>query len=117
MIALLTCLGNLLESKAANTSYRGFNPPDSVLVSYEELRLANAKMIELKYQKVINDSLRSLVYATDQEVVLYKTALTEANETITKQHKELKKTNRKVKAYKGIAGGSILLMILGIVLL
>ena len=35
--------------------------PDSVLIAFDDLRKANAKMIELKYQKEINDSLRSII--------------------------------------------------------
>ena len=34
---------------------------DSVLIAYDDLRKANAKMVELKYEKEINDSLRSII--------------------------------------------------------
>ena len=39
--------------------------PDSVLISFDDLRKANAKMVELKYQKEINDSLRSIIKNDD----------------------------------------------------
>lgn len=34
---------------------------DSVLVSYNDLRLANSKLIELDYEKKINNTLRSII--------------------------------------------------------
>ena len=40
-------------------------PNDSVLISFEDLRKANAKMVELKYEKEINDSLRSIIVNDD----------------------------------------------------
>ena len=39
--------------------------PDSVLISFDDLRKANAKMVELRYQKEINDSLRSIIKNDD----------------------------------------------------
>ena len=34
---------------------------DSVLISYDDLRLANSKLIELDYEKKINNNLRSII--------------------------------------------------------
>jgi hypothetical protein len=39
--------------------------PDSVLIAFDDLRKANAKMVELKYEKEINDSLRSIIKNDD----------------------------------------------------
>ena len=39
--------------------------PDSVLIAFDDLRKANAKMVELKYEKEINDSLRSIIKNND----------------------------------------------------
>jgi hypothetical protein len=41
---------------------------DSTLVSFDDLRKANAKMIELKYEKEINKSLRSII-ANDENII------------------------------------------------
>lgn len=38
---------------------------DSVLISFDDLRKANTKMVELKYEKEINDSLRSIIKNDD----------------------------------------------------
>jgi hypothetical protein len=34
---------------------------DSVLISYDDLRIVNSKLIELEYEKEINDNLRNVV--------------------------------------------------------
>lgn len=67
MIVLLGCSINLL---ANNTNVDSLHlstgdvvqPNDSVLVSYDDLRLANSKLIELEYEKQINNNLRSVIY-------------------------------------------------------
>ena len=66
MIVLLGCSINLL---ANNTNVDSLHlstgdvvqPNDSVLISYDDLRLANSKLIELEYEKQINNNLRSVI--------------------------------------------------------
>ena len=70
MIVLFGCSINLL---ASNTNMSYTHPStggvvvkdtiveDSVLVSYNDLRLANSKLIELDYEKKINTTLRSII--------------------------------------------------------
>ena len=66
MIALLNCSINLF---ANNSDVNDFNPStgdvvnrdDSVLISYNDLRRANAKLIELDYEKQINSNLRNII--------------------------------------------------------
>ena len=73
MIALLGCSINLL---ANNTNVDSLHlstgdvvqPNDSVLISYDDLRLANSKLIELKYEKQINTNLRNVI-ANDSIVI------------------------------------------------
>lgn len=66
MIVLLGCSINLLanntnvDSLYLSTGER-VNPIDSVLISYDDLRLANSKLIELEYEKQINNNLRSVI--------------------------------------------------------
>lgn len=65
-IVLLNCSINLL---ASNTDINASHPStgdvvqskDSVTISYNDLRLANSKLIELKYEKQINNNLRSII--------------------------------------------------------
>ena len=67
MIALL---GYSINLSANNTDIDSLHlstgdvvqPNDSVLISYDDLRLANSKLIELEYEKQINNNLRSVIY-------------------------------------------------------
>lgn len=67
MIALLGCSINLsanninIDSLHLSTGER-VNLKDSVLISYDDLRLANSKLIELDYEKQINSNLRNIIY-------------------------------------------------------
>ncbi len=67
MIALLNCSTSWCQNENYHISSTGERTaiPDSVLISYNDLRKANAKMVELKYQKEINDSLRSIIKNDD----------------------------------------------------
>lgn len=66
MIVLLSCSISLL---ANNTDVDSLHlstgnvvqPKDSVLISYDDLRRANAKLIELNYEKQINSNLRNII--------------------------------------------------------
>ena len=66
MIVLLGCSINL---SANSTNIDSFHPStggvvqsnDSVLISYDDLRLINSKLIELEYEKQINNNLRSVI--------------------------------------------------------
>ena len=63
MIVLLNYSTSLCQNNSATISSTGelTASPDSVLISFNDLRKANAKIVELKYQKEINDSLRSII--------------------------------------------------------
>ena len=67
MIVLLSCSTSWCQNDNATISSTGelTATPDSVLIAFDDLRKANAKMVELKYQKEINDSLRSIIKNDD----------------------------------------------------
>ena len=73
MIVLLGCSINL---SANNTSSEYSHPStgevvnrnDSVLISYDDLRLVNSKLIELDYEKQINTNLRNII-ANDSIII------------------------------------------------
>lgn len=73
MIVLLGCSINLsanntnVDSLHLSTGER-VNPKDSVLISYDDLRLANSKLIELDYEKQINNNLRCVI-ANDSIII------------------------------------------------
>ena len=66
-IVLLNCSTSWCQNDNATISSTGELPatPDSVLIAFDDLRKVNAKMVELKYQKEINDSLRSIIKNDD----------------------------------------------------
>lgn len=77
MIVLLSCSINLLASNInMNCAYLSKGGvvvedtivKDSVLVSYNDLRLANSKLIELNYEKKINNKLRSII--TNDSIII-----------------------------------------------
>ena len=90
MIVLLGCSINLL---ANNTNVDSLHlstgdvvqSNDSVLISYDDLRLANSKLIELEYEKQINNNLRSIIY-NDSIVIRDYQIL---NERINKDYKKV----------------------------
>ena len=66
MIALLGCSINLsandTDIDSLHLSTGGVvQTNDSVLISYDDLRLANSKLIELEYEKQINNNFRSII--------------------------------------------------------
>ena len=67
MIVLLSCSTSWCQNDNATISSTGelTATPDSVLIAFDDLRKANAKMVELKYEKEINDSLRSIIKNDD----------------------------------------------------
>ena len=67
MIVLLSCSTSWCQNDNATISSTGelTATPDSVLIAFDDLRKVNAKMVELKYEKEINDSLRSIIKNDD----------------------------------------------------
>ncbi len=116
MIVLLNCSITLL---ANNTHLTCTHPStggvvvkdtivkDSVLISYNDLRLANSKLIELDYEKKINKSLKSII----------------VNDSIVIQHYKssnilLNKAYKKAVYQRNITiGGGIVLSIVTLLLL
>ena len=81
---------------------------DSVLIAYDDLRKANAKMVELKYEKEINDSLRSII-ANDEIII------GEYNHNVDALKKQIKQENRKYKI--AVCGGLFISLSLGTLLI
>ena len=96
MIVLLSCSTSWCQNDNATISSTGElnNRIDSVLISFDDLRKANAKMVELKYQKEINDSLCSIIKNDD-------TIMREYNRNVD----ALKKQITQAKRQRNIAVG------------
>ena len=88
-IVLLSCSTSWCQNDNATISSTGelTATPDSVLIAFDDLRKANAKMVELKYQKEINDSLRSIIKNDDLIMREYSSNV----DTLKKQIKQVKR--------------------------
>jgi hypothetical protein len=110
MIVLLSCSTSWCQNDNTTTTIPSTGElsatPDSVLISFDDLRKANAKMVELKYQKEINDSLRSIIKNDDA-------IMREYNRNVD----ALKKQIKQVKKQRNIAVGGGLFATLSLVVL
>lgn len=95
-----------MQSRASTSSSTGdVYPDDSVLVNYNDLRSANAKIVELKYTKEINSKLKDII----------------RNDSIiqVKQASIINTTNKKVKRFKNernIFAGVSIISILAVII-
>lgn len=80
--------------------------PDSVLIAFDDLRKANAKMVELKYEKEINDSLRSIIKNDGIIMREYRSNIDAIKEQVSQ-----------VKRQRNIAAGGGILATLSLVIL
>ena len=108
MIVLLSCSTSWCQNDNATISSTGelTASPDSVLIAFDDLRKANAKMVELKYQKEINDSLRSIIKNDDAIMREY-----------SRNVDALKKQVKQVKRQRNLAVGGGILATLSMALL
>ena len=111
MIALLGCSTNLYASNT--TDYLNLStgelviPEDSVLISYNDLRIVNSKLIQLDYEQQINTNLRTIIKNDSIIIKDYKVL----NDRISKNRK-------KVVRQRNIAiGAGVLFFISSILLL
>lgn len=106
MIVLLSCSTSWCqnENNAIPSTGELTATPDSVLISFDDLRKANAKMVELKYEKEINDSLRSII-VNDDKIIREYSSYSDA----------LKKQILQAKKQRNIAVGGGLLATLSLV--
>lgn len=98
----------------SNTSSTGVEiQSDSlVLIPISELKLANIKMTELKYEKIINDSLRVIINNDSNIIEKYKDVIVENNNKINALEYKVNKQNRQ----RNIAIGTTIAMIIAFLL-
>lgn len=105
MIALLSFSNNLLAQTENKLSLPSTGGSDSVLVSYDDLRIANSKMIQLKYEEAINKNLIEII--SNDSIVInnyqYSIATT-------------KKKLKKVKRERNIFAGSTFISIFALII-
>lgn len=97
-IVLLSCSINLLSQ----------NNNDSIKVSISDIRVANSKMIELNYQKEINNTYKEIVY--NDSIIINK-----LNKSITNCQNESKTIKTKNKYLIATNAVTVVLLILSII--
>ena len=90
MIVLLSCSTSWCQNDNTTISSTGelTASHDSVLIAFDDLRKANAKMVELKYEKEINDSLRSIIKNDDAIMREYRSNVDALKKQITQAKKQ-----------------------------
>ena len=89
-IVLLSCSISWCQNDNATIPSTGelTATPDSVLIAFDDLRKANAKMVELKYEKEINDSLSSIIKNDDAIMRKYSSNVDALKKQITQVKKQ-----------------------------
>lgn len=106
-IVLLSCSTGWCQSNFKYSS-TGELANDSVLIAYDDLRKVNTKLIELKYTKEINDSLKSIVKNQDVIIKDYKVVNNNLQKELTKSNKKSKYLSYGIVVSLLIAIGTIL---------
>lgn len=101
MIALLSCSINLYTNDYHISSTGEVVQEDSILISYDDLKVVNSKLIELKYEKETNNILRTII-RNDSLII---DTLTIDNIRLANDIQTLNKLNTKHKKQRNIVFG------------
>ena len=109
MIALLSYSMNSLANDCDTIPSTGRQ--DSVLIAYDDLRKVNSKLIELEYERNINEHLRTII--SNDSI-----AINELSSKIVGMERQHDKEIKQIKKQRNIAGGigigAIVLLIISI---
>lgn len=102
-IALLTCsINSLANNNDTSSSTGGVKQDsitnDSVLIAYNDLRIVNSKLIELEFEKEINDKLKHIV--VNDSIIIDNLRI-----QIDNMDRDYKKRTKTIKKQRNIAGG------------
>ena len=101
MIALLSYFINLYANNYHIPSTGEVVREDSVLISYNDLKVVNGKLIELKYEKETNNILKTII-RNDSLII---DTLTVENFRLTSEVQTLNKSNNKYKKQRNVGFG------------
>ena len=108
MIALLSCFINLFANDYHIPSTGEVVQEDSVLISYNDLKVVNSKLIELKYEKETNKVLRTII--RNDSIII--DTLTINNNRLTS---DIQISNELNKKYKKQRNAGFIVAIIGII--
>lgn len=107
MTVLLGCSTSLFADNINFPTGEVVEQTDSVMISYDDLRIVNSKLVELEYEKQINNNLRQVV-ANDSIIINDYSAIND----------RLNKDCKRYVCQRNIAiGGGVFITILGAILL
>ena len=109
MIVLLSYSTNLLASE--NDTIPSTGRQDSILIAYDDLRKVNSKLIELEYEKEINEDLKRIVSNDSIAIDGLKRKVRESDRIYNEKIKTIKKQRNIVG---GIGIVSIILLVISI---
>ena len=101
MIVLLSCSINLYANNYHIPSTGEVVQKDSILISYNDLKVVNGKLIELKYEKETNNILSTII-RNDSLII---DTLTVDNLRLISEVQTLNKSNKKYKKQRNIGFG------------
>lgn len=107
MIVLLLNCGTSWCVNDSTFFYGGAS--DSVFISYDDLRIANSKMVELKYEKELNTTLYGIIY--NDSIII-----DEYEKVIKYNTDECNKNKKKLKRQRNIAAGSAVAVFIGLII-
>ena len=108
MIVLLSYSTSWSKNNGCITPTGGLNaPPDSVLIAVSDLRVATAKMLELKYEKEINENLREIISNDSVSISVLRNMVERTNE-----EKKVLRTQRNI--FQGTTIVSVILLIISL---
>lgn len=104
IVVLLIC--GTSYSKANHTFFYG-GLGDSVLIAYDDLRIANAKMLELNYEKEINTKLREIIETDSIHIE-------KLNFVIEDNKRKIKESKRREYIAEGVSVLSLIALIISL---
>ena len=96
MIALLSYSMNSLANEGDTIPSTGRQ--DSVLIAYDDLRKVNGKLIELEYERNINEHLRTII--SNDSI-----AINNLRNSIYRINSDCERNTKRIKRQRNIAGG------------
>ena len=109
MIALLSYSMNSLANESDTILSTGRQ--DSVLIAYDDLRKVNGKLIELEYEKEINNNLRNIIHNDSIAISNLKSGIDRVS---TDAYKRVKKAKKERNIAGGVGIVAIVLLIISI---
>ena len=109
MITLLSYSMNSLANEGDTILSTGRQ--DSVLIAYDDLRKVNGKLIELEYERTINEHLRIIINNDSIAINTLRSSISRINSYCERNTKRIK---RQRNIAGGIGIGAIVLLIISI---